>query len=76
MVIMAQSAANWRNMHTSVDHIHSLTVTHLHQHSYNHIVQSASSAITELGIKNICEGTWKEGEQTGVPGVNPQQPAR
>ena len=57
MVIMAQSAANWRNMHTSVDHIHSLTVTHLHQHSYNHIVQSASSAITELGIKNICEGT-------------------
>ena len=25
MVTMAQSAANWRNMHTDVDHTHSLT---------------------------------------------------
>ena len=45
---MAQSAANWRNTHTHVDHMHSLT--HLHQYSYNHIVQSASSAVTEFGM--------------------------
>ena len=45
MVNMAQSAVNWRNMHSHVDHTHSLT--HLHQHSYKHIVQKATSAITE-----------------------------
>ena len=49
MVTMAQSAANWRKTHTHVDRMHS--VTHLHHHSYNHVVQSASSAITEFGIK-------------------------
>ena len=38
MVTMAQSAANWRNMHTHVDHtrIHSHT---LHQHSFYHVVR-------------------------------------
>ena len=48
MVTMAQSAANWRNTHIHVDRTHSLT--HLHKHSYNHVVRSASSAITEFGI--------------------------
>ena len=43
MVTMAQSAANWHNTHTHIDHTHSLT--HLHQHSYNHVVWRASSAI-------------------------------
>ena len=43
MVIMAQSAANWRNTHTHMDRTHSLT--HLHQHSYNQVVRSASLAI-------------------------------
>ena len=33
---------------THVDRTHSLT--HLHQHSYNHVLRSASSAITEFGI--------------------------
>ena len=37
MVTMAQSAANWRNTHTHVNHTHSLT--QLHQHSYNHVVR-------------------------------------
>ena len=49
MVTIAQSAANWCNTHTRMDRTHSLT--HLHQHSSNHIVQSASSAVTEFGIK-------------------------
>ena len=49
MVTMAQSAASWRNMHTQVDRTHSLT--DLHQHSYNHVVRSASSAITEFEIE-------------------------
>ena len=31
MVTMAQSAANWRNTHTHMDRMHSLT--QLHQHS-------------------------------------------
>ena len=48
MVTMAQRAANWRNTHTHIDGTHSLT--HLHQHSYNHVVRSASSAITEFGM--------------------------
>ena len=39
MVTMAQSAMNWRNTHTYMDHTHSLM--HLHQHSYNHVVRSA-----------------------------------
>ena len=44
---MAQSAANWRNTpHTHADRTHSLT--HLHQNSNNHVVRSASWAITEL----------------------------
>ena len=29
MVTIAQSAANWRNTHAPVDHLHSLT--HVHQ---------------------------------------------
>ena len=48
-VTMAQSAANWHNMHTDVNRTHSLT--HVHQHSYKQVVQSASSAISEFGIK-------------------------
>ena len=40
MVIMAQSTANWCNMHTHMDH------THSNQHSCNHVVRSASSAIS------------------------------
>ena len=45
MVTMAQSAATatWRNTHTHVDRMHSLT--HLYQHSYNRVVRIASSAI-------------------------------
>ena len=35
------------NKHNHVDRTHSLT----HQHSYNHIVRSVSSAITEFGIE-------------------------
>ena len=38
MVTMVQSAANWCNTNLR-------SLTHLHQHSYNHVVQSASSAI-------------------------------
>ena len=53
---MAQSAANWRNYtHSHVDRTHSLT--HLHQHSYNHVVRSASSVITEFGIESYFEST-------------------
>ena len=43
MATMAQSATNWRNTHTHMDRMHLLT--HSHQHSYNHVVQSTSSAI-------------------------------
>ena len=49
MVTMAQSAANRRN--TRADRMHSLT--HLHQHSYNHVVRSAHSAITEFAINGF-----------------------
>ena len=45
---MAQSTANWRNTHTHMDRMHSLT--HLHRCGYNH-VRSAISAITEFVIK-------------------------
>ena len=48
MITMAQSTMN---THTHVGHTHSLT--HVHQHSYNHVVRSASSAITEFGISFI-----------------------
>ena len=57
MVTVAQSAANWSNTHTQVDRTHSLKITYLHQHNYNHVVRSASSAITELGIEFYSEGT-------------------
>ena len=60
MMTMAQSAANRRNTHT-----HSLT--YLHQHSFNYVVRSASSAITEFGIVFIFR-YLSEGEQTGLPG--------
>ena len=61
MVTVAQSAANWCNTHTHVDHTHS--PTHLHQHGYNHVVRSASSAITlyriwnQFFILDVPEGT-------------------
>ena len=63
MVTMAQSAMNWHNTHTHVDHTNSLA--HLHQHSYNHIVRrSASSAITEfwnqISILKVPEGANNE----------------
>ena len=74
MVIMAQSAASWRNTHTHVDGTHSLI--HLHQHSDNHVVRSASSAITEFGIELLFWRYLKEGEHTGVPGEKPRQPSR
>ena len=52
MITMAQSVANWRNTHTHVDRTHSLTHVHRDQHSHNHVVRSASSAIsiTSSGI--------------------------
>ena len=73
MVTMAQNAVNWRNTHT--DRLHSLT--HLHQHSHNHVVQSASSAIsiTEIGIHFLFWRYLIEGEQAEIPRENPQQPA-
>ena len=43
---MAQNAANWLTTH--MERTHSLT--HLHHQGYNHVVRSASSAITEFGI--------------------------
>ena len=50
MVTMAQSAANWRNMHTHMDRTftHELTSTQI----YNHLVQSASSAISFQCFRN------------------------
>ena len=69
MVTMAQSAANWCNTHTHVDRMHSLT--HLHQHSYNHLVRSAGSAITEFGEKNNLLKVPEGGGGTGLPGENP-----
>ena len=46
MVTIAQSAANWRNTHSHGSHPFSDSLTHLHQHSYNHVMRSASSAIS------------------------------
>ena len=48
IVTVAQSTVNWHNTHTHVDRTHSLT--HLNQYSYNHVVRSASSTITEIRI--------------------------
>ena len=73
MATMAQSAANWHNMHTHMDRTHSLT--HLHRHSYNHDVRSANSAISEVGIQFLFGKYLRKGEQTGVPGEKPRQPA-
>ena len=70
MITMPQSAANWHNTHTYVDHTHSLT--HLHQHSYN------QRQLSYYIIRNQIL-FWRyltEGEQTGVPVENPWQPAR
>ena len=53
MITMAQSATNWHYMHTHVYRTHSLT--RLNQHNYNHFVRSASSAITEFGIKFLLK---------------------
>ena len=39
------------NTHTHLDRTHSLT--HLHHHSYNHVVRSIISAITEFGIDRV-----------------------
>ena len=46
---MAQNTVNWL---TWIAGIHSHT---LHQHSHNHVVASASSAITEFGLKFYFE---------------------
>ena len=63
MVTMAQSATTWcRNTHTHVDRTHSLT--HLHQHSYDHVVRSVSSAITEVGIYFLFRMCLREGEKS------------
>ena len=65
----SQSAVNWHNTHTHVDRMHSFT--HLHQHSYNHVVRSASSAITEFGIKFYFEGIWGKGSKLEYPEKTP-----
>ena len=66
-------AANWRNTHTHMDCMHSLT--HLHQYSYNNVVRSSSSVITEFGIAFLFWRYLKEGEQTRVPEEKTPQPA-
>ena len=48
---------------TWIARTHSLT--HLHHDSYNHVVQSASSAITKSGIDFLFWRYLREGEQTG-----------
>ena len=49
---MAQSAASWHNTHTHVNRTHSLK-TYINTVTNNHVVRSASSAITEFGIAII-----------------------
>ena len=52
-----------------IAHIHSHTYKysynwpHLHEHGYKHLVRSASSAMTEFGIKFYVEGTWGRGSK-------------
>ena len=70
MVTMAQSAVNWRNTHTHVYRTHSLT--HSHQHSYNHVVRSASSAITESEIESLFS-KGPEGWRWPVPHLDQEQ---
>ena len=64
---------SWRDTHTDVDRTHSLT--RLHQHSYNHVVQSAISAITEFGIEfdlKVPEGGgWGGGGKLEYPEKTP-----
>ena len=60
MVSMAQSTTNWRNRHTHVDHIPSLT--HLHQHSYNHCAKHQLSyykSWNQIFIFEVPEGGSK-----------------
>ena len=54
---------------THMDYTHSLT--QLHQHSYNHNMRSASSTVTEFGIKFYFEGTQERGSKLEYPEKNP-----
>ena len=60
MVAMAQSAANWRDTHTHVgSHVFTPIPTPT-QLQPDHVVRSASSAISEFGIEfdlRVPEGT-------------------
>ena len=80
MVIMAQSAANWHNMHSqSHTYINSYILQLLcakHQFSYYYysislIRISIITLITEVGIKVLFSRYLREGKQTGVPGEKP-----
>ena len=69
MVTMVQSATNCRNTHTQVDRMHSLT--HLHPRCVKR----------QLSYYRIWNQIFlfmylREGEQTGVSGEKPLQPAR
>ena len=59
-----QRAVNRRNTHTHLDRTHLLA--RLHQHRYNHVVRSASSAITHFGIDCFyVEDTSERGSKPG-----------
>ena len=66
MATKAQSAvkAGATRTLTWIANVHSHT---LHQHSYNHLMRSASSAITEVEIDFYFEGTWARGSKPEYP---------
>ena len=69
MVTMAQSAANWRNTHTHVDRMHSLTHLQLHQHSYyNHFVRKRQ--LSYYRIWNQILFDWYLREHRKLPTLN------
>ena len=64
---LAQNATNWCNAHTHMECTHSKNAR-IHSHTdvntvtNNHVVRSASSAITEFGIKFLFSRYLREGE--------------
>ena len=62
---MAQSAANWCNTFTRMDHTHSLTHRdlQLHQHIYNHVVQMWIAETHHFSVPyqytwRVCQALW------------------
>ena len=75
MVTMAESAAKCSDMHTHMDHTHS--ITHLRQRSYNHVVRKAPAQLLQnLKLNFILKVPEGLGSKLEYPEKKNRQPAR